>query len=384
MSLAGSGVTIEVAGTINDHVGVSTTVTIEQWPGQSPGVVDGGIGVSSTGNLTLDGLTVTGSLDDGIYCGGENCTITDSTITGNRSFPCYECGGAGIQFGDPDSHGTGTITDSTITDNASGGRGSGGGAVYNVSYAVTITGSTITDNTAGGAAAGIVTLPTDYYGAKTTIGDTIVANNYSYWWDYGRPPHLYTASTYPYHNCFGRFTSVGYNSFTTSVGYNLTSDITGTACGFTKATDEVNVNPNLGPLADNGGSTETMLPAASGPAVGVIPSPTTLNGVPVCGPGAFDQRGLSRPTPGSMSCAIGAVEPATELTYLQLSVRGVGPGTSLYDKLTQAQKDVAGKDTAGACGLLDAFMKEVKARIPQTKAASLVATATDVKVVLGC
>ena len=95
-----------------------------------------------------------------------------------------------------------------------------------------------------------------------------------------------------------------------SVGYNLTDDTTGTACGFTQTTDKVNVNPDLGPLANNGGSTETLLPDPTSPAVGVIPSPTILNGVPVRGPGAFDQRGVPRPTPPP-KCSIGAAEAGT-------------------------------------------------------------------------
>jgi hypothetical protein len=131
-----------------------------------------------------------------------------------------------------------------------------------------------------------------------------------------------------------------------------------------------------------------MLPPANSPAVGAIPSPTTLNGVPVCGPNALDQRGLARPAPGSTSCAIGAVEPETELTYLQLSVKGVGPGSSLYNKLTQAQDDVAANHMADACGVLDTFVNEVSAQtgksISNSNAASLIAMTTDVKTVLGC
>jgi hypothetical protein len=98
-----------------------------------------------------------------------------------------------------------------------------------------------------------------------------------------------------------------------SIGYNLTDDATGAACGFTQPTDKVNTRPDLGPLSFNGGATETLLPAPKSPAVGVIPSPTTLtvptlSPVPVCGPGAFDQRGVPRPNPGP-NCTVGAVEP---------------------------------------------------------------------------
>ena len=78
-----------------------------------------------------------------------------------------------------------------------------------------------------------------------------------------------------------------------SVGHNLTNDTTGTACGFTASTDLVNKNPLLGPLANNEGPTETILPALTSPAADVVPNPTTLRGFAVC-PGT-DQRGVARP-----------------------------------------------------------------------------------------
>jgi hypothetical protein len=150
-----------------------------------------------------------------------------------------------------------SITDSTITGNTTAGPGSKGGGIFETA----------------------------------TIGATIVAGN--------------TASGTT-NNCSGS-DSISF----TSVGYNLTDDATGAACGFTQATDMVNVNPDLGPLGNNGGTTQTRLPAPNSPAVGVIPSPTTLNGVPVCGPGAFDQRGVARSGP---FCTIGAVEVPTSLS----------------------------------------------------------------------
>ncbi len=63
-------------------------------------------------------------------------------------------------------------------------------------------------------------------------------------------------------------------------------------------------NPNLGPLASNGGPTQTYLPAAGSPAIDKIPNPTTADGFSLC-PGT-DQRGVTRPQ-GS-KCDIGSVE----------------------------------------------------------------------------
>ncbi|MDZ7732898.1 MAG: choice-of-anchor Q domain-containing protein [Acidimicrobiia bacterium] len=59
----------------------------------------------------------------------------------------------------------------------------------------------------------------------------------------------------------------------------------------------------LGPLADNGGGTETHLPGASSPLVDAIPDGTTG----LCdGTYALDQRGVSRPT--GAGCDTGSVE----------------------------------------------------------------------------
>jgi hypothetical protein len=210
-------------------------------------------------------------------------------VTGNATFVPL---GGGIA-----NNGTLTITDSTITGNTVTGNATfvplGGGIANNGT--LTITDSTITGNTASGGIGGGIE-------GVATIGATIVAGN--------------TASS-------GNNCGVLSGPVPTSVGYNLTDDATGASCGFTQPTDVVGASHFLGFLANNGGSTETMLP--SGVAAGVIPSPTTLNGVLVCGPGAFDQRGVPRPTPAP-SCSIGAAEAAP----------GIAPAITSADKTTFA------------------------------------------------
>ena len=128
-----------------------------------------------------------------------------------------------------------------------------------------------------------------------------------------------------------------------SAGYNLTSDATGTACGFTAATDLVNKNPLLGPLAANGGPTQTRLPGATSPADDVIPNPATLRGVAVC-PGT-DQRGVARPGHGETRCTIGAAEagltnPTT--TSVTLSPATVTAGTRVVYLVVVAPKSGTG------------------------------------------
>ena len=84
----------------------------------------------------------------------------------------------------------------------------------------------------------------------------------------------------------------------TDPGYNID---TGSTCGFSAANHSMsNTQPQLGPLASNGGPTQTMALPAGSPAVDAIPAST-----PGC-TGTTDQRGITRPQ--GTGCDIGAYE----------------------------------------------------------------------------
>ena len=110
-----------------------------------------------------------------------------------------------------------------------------------------------------------------------------------------------------------------------SLGYNLES---GTSCGFHGPGDRGGTDPQLGALGDNGGPTETMLPALASPAV---------DGGSGFGLG-FDQRGVVRPidfpslpdAPGGDGADIGAVEvrPANAIVLGKL-VKNRKTGTAM-------------------------------------------------------
>ena len=94
---------------------------------------------------------------------------------------------------------------------------------------------------------------------------------------------------------YGTLESLGYNLIATTAGATITGSTTGNLIG---------VNPQLGPLADNGGKTHTRaLP---------IGSPAIDAGPPACSGLTTDQRGYPRPDDGDMSgtdeCDIGAYE----------------------------------------------------------------------------
>ena len=84
-------------------------------------------------------------------------------------------------------------------------------------------------------------------------------------------------------------------------GYNIDDDGT---CGLTATTSLSDTPAGLDPsgLQNNGGPTQTILPATGSPAIGAIPTGTTLNGVQVCP--RTDQRGVA----SVGNCTIGAVE----------------------------------------------------------------------------
>ena len=284
-----TSISVEVSGTIDDHVtvggAVPVTITGASAPKSSPAALDGTqtgrVVYDGEGTLSLDDLTVengdTAGPGGGIDSYFGALTVANSTISGNTG-----AGGGGIAtYG-----GTFTMTNSTVSGNTTS---TFAGGIYRTEGVVTtITDSTIAWNTApANEGGGIYNNGTN---SGTNIGASIISNNKG-------------------GNCAG--------SALTSVGYNLTDDTTGTACGFTTLTDQVNANPALSAtLANNGGLTDTLLPGPASQAIGVIPDPTTLNtpAVPVCGPGALDQRGFSRPRTGTINCTIGAVEDAVATT----------------------------------------------------------------------
>jgi hypothetical protein len=176
-----------------------------------------GGGVSNAGSLTAINSTIrgnTGSTGGGIFGGA---TIINCTISGNRAV--FEGGGI---------YGGGTISNSTISGNMTTvGHGRGGG----ISGGGTITNSTISDNLAINGSSICAT-------GTVQLGNTILNS--------------------------------GANIFllggtVTSHGYNLSDDDGG---GFlTGPGDQINTDPLLGPLQDNGGPTSTHELVPGSPAI---------------------------------------------------------------------------------------------------------------------
>jgi hypothetical protein len=292
----GGGIINDGTLTINSSTVSDNTATTDNGGGGISNEIGGTATITSS---TVSGNTSTGPYGGGIYNDG-TLGINSSTVSGNTGRA-----GGGIfndysGFPDTLTINSSTVSDNTATTNGGGGifndatlginsstvsgntaTNADGGGIVNLTGTLTINSSTVSDNTATGAA-GI-----DNF-ATLTIGATIVAVN-------------------PGGNCSNQGT-------TTSLGYNLTDDpSTANTCDFTATGDVLGVNPLLGSLSNNGGPTQTLLPATTSPAVGAIPSApaTILGGVQVCP--RVDQRGVV----SVGNCTIGAVEVALCAVGLQ-------------------------------------------------------------------
>ena len=232
--------------------------------GPNPDPNEGG-GIWNEGTVAVTDTNITN--DDcfdgcGIINAG-SASVTDSNISSNISYN----GGAAIT----NDNGTMTISNSTIANNF---EASGAGALYNDYGTMTISGSTIAGNSAafsyeiGGIAQDNGTV---------TMAATILANG-------------------PNGNCqSGSFIDKG---------YNIADDGSCDLSAVGSISNSNDIDGSLGPLGNNGGQTEILLPTVTSPAVGVIPNPTTLNGVSVCP--RTDQRGVA--SAQGANCTIGAVE----------------------------------------------------------------------------
>ena len=227
----------------------------------------------------------------GIYNFG-TVTITDSTINGNHAGSALQGSGLG---GGVYNERTLVIRNSTIHNNSASGKNSGtaGGIASGGSNGtLEIVNSTISNNSAnldGGGIANSAPLTLTH----STMSDNTANRNGG---------GIINYATLEIRHTIIKAGIAGANIFNsggtvTSLGYNLSSDNGG---GFlTGLGDQINTNPMLGSLQDNGGPTFTHLPLPSSPAIDAgDPSFTP--------PPSLDQRGYVRVINGRID--IGSVE----------------------------------------------------------------------------
>ncbi len=93
-----------------------------------------------------------------------------------------------------------------------------------------------------------------------------------------------------------------------SLGYNVTSD---SSCNFTMTGDSQATDAQCGLLTDNGGTTQTHLPAMTSPLINQVPLSECLD---IMGAAlTLDQRGFKRPS--DLLCDIGSIEVNNDLIF---------------------------------------------------------------------
>jgi hypothetical protein len=223
-------------------------------------------GISNQGTLTLTGVVITGNTaayGGGILQTAGTLTMIGSTVSGNSATQA----GGGIDV----KGGSLIIQDSTIANNTSTGPGAGGIHVE-AGSSITLTSTTVTGNTAASAGGGL-----SVAASTTTIGNSIVAGN-------SAPGSADLQGTFA------------------DYGGNLIAGA-GVSAG---------TSPQLSPLGNYGGNTQSMVPLPGSPALCAGTAGNDAN-IPL------DQRGYLRTAVyGSNTCYdAGSVQSRYALAFVQ-------------------------------------------------------------------
>ena len=281
--------------------GISLTLsnlTIKNGVGYS-----GGGGVNNSGTLTVNGsnFDTNTALSGGAILNTGTATINNTNFSGNSPYFF----GHSASCGAIDNRGTMTITSTTFFNNYANNNYTSGGAICN-GGTLTITGTTFSTNSSQGNNQGYggaiytyagtlsVTNSTFYLNSATTSGGaiygqggTVQISNSTFGINaenIGGGGALSNAgSAFLMQNSIVANSGNGGNcaGTMTSHGYNLSSDST---CNLTGPGDQINTDPLLGPLQDNGGPTFTQALLPGSPAINA----GDPNFTP---PPSYDQRG---------------------------------------------------------------------------------------------
>lgn len=264
--------TYQGAGVFNsvDTAVADSTISGNRVDNARPEFPTGGGGFFNSGMLSISRTTISGNTvaqteGTGLFAGGGG-GISNDRLPLTAAAPTLR------------------LANTTISANSA----NDGGGVHYGAGAGTATNLTISNNIAKSAGGGVYSAG----GVNATFVNTVVANN--------------TGA-----NCSGT---------ATSLGHNLDSDGT---CDLTSPGDMRNVDPLLGPLADNGGPTMTHALLEGSPAIDAGSPATPGSGGTACE--ATDQRGVARPQ--GLACDIGAYESSFRRPPSLLPVTGGAPAT---------------------------------------------------------
>jgi hypothetical protein len=254
--------------------------------------------------VTISGLTITnGTINGnggGIYNDHATLTVSNSTLSGNSA----TTDGGGIFNYAIHGSATLTITNSTLSGNSAS---SGGGGIFNYgafgNATLEVLNSTLSGNSAA-AGGGLSNLGDFGSGMLEVLNSTLSGNSASLGGGIRNHNVGNGSATVGIGDTILKTGALGANIYNdqgmvTSLGYNLSNDGGG---GFLTATgDQINTNPMLGSLQDNGGPTFTHALLSDSPAINMgDPSFTP--------PPDYDQRGPGYPRVANGRIDIGAFE----------------------------------------------------------------------------
>jgi len=298
-----------LSGLSADNVLTGTVILTRSILSGNTASAEGG-GIVNGGILQLTDSMVNGNSSK--TDGGGLVNTEGGKVTSNRStFSQNKAAGHGGGF--LNDRGIATLSNTTVSGNSATG-GYGGGLKNNLGQ-VKLLNVTISDNTAKIGGGGVL----NETGSTLLLQNTIIAANTS------------EGSLDP--DCFGALTSEGYNL----VGINQAG------CNFFRTSGDQEglsnnpLNPFLGPLQNNGGSTLTQ---------GLLPGSTALDAGNNNACPSTDQRGFPRQ---GATCDLGAYEAglATRLLFNRQ------PGDTLTETTFPQSPRVAAVDNLGNVGVFN-------------------------------
>lgn len=276
----------------------------------------------SSGTVDISGLTITdgngthpsdGSTNQGddidVEGASTSVTLDGLAITGANG----SLFGGGVGFSDATVH----ITNSTIAANTVTGFAIGGG-IWQDGGTMTLTNDTITGNTGTSLGGGIAEATAPSSAESASLTNVTLASNQAT----SQGGNIFATHGTIFKNTIiagGMAASKGNCAYNTgeapvSEGHNLEDTNT---CNLTGSGDQVNTNPNLGPLAYNGGQTQTLAPQLGSPAIAAVPiadCPST------------DQVGDVRPA-AAAACDVGAFQTSYTRPTTPPTVTGISPSS---------------------------------------------------------
>lgn len=296
----------EDGGIRNQGTATLVLSAVRDIQGDGPAFIDAGGGIVNYGTLTVERSTIEGNVPHGISNQG-TLSVERSTIAAN-----------GDEGGITNHGGSVRVVNSTVSGNAGGGIVSEGDGAL-----VTVLSATIADNETSTNGGGIRNAG---LAAQFRIENSIVAGN--------RDLDSTLRAYYP--DCFGSFTSWGYNL----VGNGGT--LSANCSGFGQSGDAIGsftapIDAKIAPLANNGGPTRTHAlldgsPAVDAGALGIVAACLDV-----------DQRSVARPVDGDGNgfthCDKGAFEAPPARADLQVAL-GHTPSNPLTGTAVELRAEV--------------------------------------------